>query len=155
MVIFLSDGENTWTTKLNKLLFYCDFLSFKNSGFGISGLDYRAITYGPVPARYEKLYYTLGEGESLVRKVEESRGYEGSYFVPKLTFDELLFDKFELETMRTISEQFRFCSVNEMIEISHTEQGWKENFKDKKLISYKDYGFALNAIKACEVVELI
>ena len=155
MIAFFSSDSNTWTTKLNKLLFYCDFLSFKYSGFGISGLDYRAIKYGPVPSKYDRLFSSLGEGELLMRKFEESGGYEGSYFVPKLTFNELLFDQFELEIMRTVSGQFRFCSVKEVIDISHTEQGWKDNVKGKTLISYKDYGFVLNPIKTCEVVELI
>jgi transcriptional regulator with XRE-family HTH domain len=155
MIVFFSSDSQTWTTKLNKLLFYCDFLAFKNSGFGISGLDYRAIKFGPVPAKYETLYSSLGEGELLTRKFEESGGYEGSYFVPRLTFNELLFDQFELEIMRKVSGQFKFHNVKEMIDISHTEQGWIDNFKDKNLISYKDYGFALRPIQNSEIIELI
>ncbi|WP_425321962.1 type II toxin-antitoxin system antitoxin SocA domain-containing protein [Bacteroides luhongzhouii] len=32
--------------KLNKLLFYSDFLSYKKYGKGISGLQCQAISYG-------------------------------------------------------------------------------------------------------------
>ncbi|NVN18235.1 DUF4065 domain-containing protein [Muricauda sp. HICW] len=146
MILFFSENAETWKTKLNKMLFYSDFLAFKNSGFGISGLDYRAIQYGPVPSRYGKLYDEISKGEQLRRVYIEERDYEGSFFVPKLTFNEHLFDEFELDVMRMVSNKFKWYSANEIKELSHEELAWKENKEEQSIISYKDYGFSLKTI---------
>lgn len=146
MILFFSENAETWKTKLNKLLFYTDFLAFKNSGFGISGLDYRAIQYGPVPSKYGKLYDEISKGECLKRVCIEERDYEGSFFIPKLTFNENLFDEFELGIMKMVSDRFKWHSANEIKELSHEELAWKENKEEQKIISYKDYGFNLQTI---------
>jgi transcriptional regulator with XRE-family HTH domain len=146
MIMFFSSDSHTWKTKLNKLFFYCDFLAFKNSGFGISGLDYRAITYGPAPSQYDEMYKAVGEGELVKVKHEESGGYEGSYFEPRLTFNELLFDQFELEIMKKVSSEFKYLNATEITNLSHKELAWVNNSQEKKLISYKDFAFHLKAI---------
>jgi hypothetical protein len=43
MVVFFTESMQPWKTKMNKLLFYSDFLMFKQTGFSISGIQYRAI----------------------------------------------------------------------------------------------------------------
>lgn len=146
MILFFSENAETWKTKLNKLLFYADFLAFKHSGFGISGLDYRAIKYGPVPSRFGKLYDEISKGEYLKRVCVEERDYEGTFFVPKLTFNESLFNEFEIEMMKIISNRFKWFSAYEIKELSHEEKAWKDNIEDKKIISYKDYAFNLYAV---------
>lgn len=80
------------------------------------------------------------------RKYDESGGFEGSYFEPMLTFNELLFDSFEIEIMKKVSEKFKYFSATEIKELSHCEPAWKENVERKTLISYKDYGFSLQTI---------
>lgn len=146
MIIFFSSESNTWKTSLNKLLFYSDFLAFKNSGSGISGLAYRAIPYGPVPSKYEEMYNVISTGELLERKYDTLGGYEGSYFEPKLTFNELLFDAFELEVMKKVSDEFKYLSASELTKRSHKEKAWQDNIEERSLISYKDYGFSIATI---------
>lgn len=145
MILFFSENAETWKTKLNKLLFYTDFLAFKNSGFGISGLDYRAILYGPVPSKYGKLYDEISKGEYLKRVCVEERDYEGSFFIPKSTFNKHLFDEFELGIMKMVSDRFKWFSASEINEFSHEELAWKDNKEEQNIISYKDYGFNLLA----------
>lgn len=55
MVQFIVSKEKNGVpkTKLNKKMFYADFLSYKKHGRSISGLAYRAIQFGPVPEHYE------------------------------------------------------------------------------------------------------
>lgn len=146
MIMFFSANAVTWSTKLNKLLFYSDFLAFKNSGQGISGLGYQAFKYGPVPSKYWKLYDIISEGELLHREHVEEYGHPGSYFVPKLTFNELLFDEFELGIMHVVSERFKWHSAVEIENVSHKELAWIENEKGQKNISYQDYGFTIKAV---------
>jgi transcriptional regulator with XRE-family HTH domain len=146
MIIFFSTDSHTWKTSLNKLLFYCDFFAFKNTGFGISGLAYRAIPYGPSPSKYEDMYDIISMGELVRRKYDELGGYEGSYFEPLLTFNELLFDSFELDIMHKVSTQFKYLSAKELKNLSHKERAWIDNIDTRRLISYKDYGFYLQTI---------
>ncbi|MES2651085.1 MAG: type II toxin-antitoxin system antitoxin SocA domain-containing protein [Bacteroidota bacterium] len=145
MIIFFSDNANTWKTKLNKLLFYSDFLAFKNTGYGITGLDYRAIKYGPVPANYDKLYDEIAKGEFLNRVHTEERDYEGSFFIPQLTFDESLFEISELSIINEVIKKFKWHSASEIKEVSHNELAWKGNYEEKNIISYKDYAFVLKS----------
>jgi len=44
----------------NEQLFVADFTHYyKNYGATITGLSYRAIKYGPVPANYDNIYLCL------------------------------------------------------------------------------------------------
>jgi len=54
--------------KLNKLLFFTDFTHYKNYGSSVSGLSYRAIKYGPVPANYDNIYVYLENGQLIESK---------------------------------------------------------------------------------------
>lgn len=147
IVLFFSERTQTWITKLNKLMFYCDYLSFKNYGYGISGIDYRAIKLGPVPSKFQKMYELISEGELVHREyMEFENGNFGSYFKPCLTFNESLFEEHEIEIMNIVSNKFKYIRPSEIIEISHNEAAWKDNIKEQNIISYKDYGFNLLAI---------
>jgi hypothetical protein len=56
MVKFYSERLSPWKTVLNKLLFYADFLNYRNNCFSMSGVRYRAIKMGPVPNNYNSIY---------------------------------------------------------------------------------------------------
>ncbi|NJK94516.1 MAG: SocA family protein [Bacteroidales bacterium] len=55
MVVYFAKELQPWKTKLNKLLFYADFLHFKKTCFSISGVRYRAIDMGPVPNNFQSI----------------------------------------------------------------------------------------------------
>ena len=49
MLYLLENIQEVWCTKMNKLLFYIDFLSYRENGMAISGLSYKAdMTLYPV-----------------------------------------------------------------------------------------------------------
>jgi len=50
---FVKNTRNVGRTKLFKLLYFWDFLHFKRFGTSVTGLDYFAYPFGPVP---RKLY---------------------------------------------------------------------------------------------------
>ena len=41
-------------------MFYADFFHYKQYGISISGLNYQAIKYGPVPVHYDTIYDHIG-----------------------------------------------------------------------------------------------
>ncbi len=150
MILFFSERTETWKTKLNKLLFYADFISFKHSGYGISGLDYRAIQMGPVPAKFEDIYNLIANDESIVKReyLTLDNGNYGSVFQPIVNFNPSLFNAFELDILEHIANRLIELTPYEIIEKSHQESAWKMNYgkKDKRIISYKDYGFEIKDI---------
>jgi putative zinc finger/helix-turn-helix YgiT family protein len=149
MVVFFSKELEPWKTKLNKLLFYADFLQFKKFSFAISGIRYRAIDMGPVPNNFNSIFeYIVNNDEVDIQQKEFADGKIGERFIPnpKRNFNPEIFTEDELKTLRDISIRFGKTDTNDIIDISHEERGWKENFQaGKKLISY-NYSFDLIAV---------
>ena len=56
ILFFLGHMPLGYKTALNKLMFYADFLMYKENGVGISGLTYSALPYGNVPNNFKVLY---------------------------------------------------------------------------------------------------
>lgn len=143
LISYFADNMELFKTKLNKLLFYTDFGTYKHKGCSVSGLTYRAIPFGPVPAEYDKLYVKLA-ADNLIEI--EQKPISGNYvesFKSSVIFNKELFDKEELKVMEQIVKKFKNLSSKNIVEISHQEKAWLENEKDKCLISYQKYAFDL------------
>lgn len=61
MVTYFAKKQSPYITKLNKLLFYADFLHFKYHKVSISGSTYNRLQYGPVPKRYNTLFESISK----------------------------------------------------------------------------------------------
>ncbi|MBI3234855.1 MAG: DUF4065 domain-containing protein, partial [Bacteroidetes bacterium] len=81
MVVYFSKKISPFKTKMNKLLFYADFLMFKQSCFSISGVRYKAIEMGPVPNNFQSMFeYIANKGEIDIYTTEFREGYTGEQF---------------------------------------------------------------------------
>ncbi|MEL6589847.1 MAG: Panacea domain-containing protein, partial [Bacteroidota bacterium] len=134
-------------TRLNKLLFYGDFLNFKETGFSISGCNYRAIPYGPVPSHFHELFGIL-ETQDFIRIEEElyEHGGVGERFAAAREFDASLFTAEELANMATVVDNFEETRTRQLIAMSHEEDGWAQNHEKRELISYQQFAFQLKGI---------
>ena len=130
-------------TRLNKFLFYADFLNFKSSGYSISGYNYAAITLGPVPQDYKTVYDLLEEQNFISTEPYETSYDTSEKFVPLRDFDGSLFTSLELESLETVRQKLSALKTGEIINLSHEEIGWLENKDKKDLISYQKYAFLL------------
>jgi putative zinc finger/helix-turn-helix YgiT family protein len=148
MVVYFSEKIQPFKTKMNKLLFYADFLMFKQSCFSISGVRYKAIDMGPVPNNFQSIFeYLANKDEIDIFTTEFPQGYTGEQFKARndRPFNAELFSENELDVLEKISTVFKSTSTNDIIELSHLEEAWKKNEKDKSVISY-EYAFELNQI---------
>ncbi|MCK4678332.1 MAG: DUF4065 domain-containing protein [Bacteroidales bacterium] len=145
MILFFAEAIQPWKTKLNKLLFYADFLNFKKYGYSISGLKYAPIDYGPVPDEYE-LLFMFGRKNKIFKKAyqEINDDASGEKILPmkQAKFNNKLFEDNELETLNTILEKFRNVTSSEIVRMSHEEKAWIENYKRHPFIDYS-YSFDL------------
>ncbi|MFT3703084.1 MAG: DUF4065 domain-containing protein [Agriterribacter sp.] len=144
MVLFFADKMKPFKTKLNKLLFYADFLHFKKTCFSISGLTYQAIQKGPVPKNYDWLFDNTMEKKLVKILLHDYGNYMGEQFVSAegSVFDEELFTVSELKAMQIVADAFKNDTVNGIVNKSHEEDAWADNIDCFNTISY-DYGFGL------------
>jgi putative zinc finger/helix-turn-helix YgiT family protein len=148
MVVYFSEQMKPFKTKMNKLLFYADFLMFKESCFSISGVRYNAINMGPVPHNFQSIFeYLANKDEIDIQYFEFPNGGFGEQFIARedRPFDTSLFSDLELNVLEKIATTFKTTTTNDIIELSHLEKAWKENEKAKNIISY-EYAFELKQI---------
>jgi len=146
MVVFFSDKLSPFKTKMNKLLFYADFLMFKETCYSISGVRYKAIDMGPVPKNFQSIFeYLANNNEIYIYSTEFPDGYTGEQFKARedRKFNATLFTENELHTLEKVATVFKETSTTAIIELSHLEKAWKNNEKNKSEISYV-YAFELN-----------
>ena len=125
---------------MNKLLFYADFIHYKNHGYGITGITYKALPFGPVPERWGTLYTSL-PGIDMEEYVYPS-GQSGIKLEANENTDNIL-NESELSTIEKVCTLFSNMSVGEISQTSHLEKGWIDNKDNRSSVSYQD-AFALN-----------
>jgi putative zinc finger/helix-turn-helix YgiT family protein len=148
MILYFAIRLNPWETGLNKLMFYVDFLHFKRTCFSISGSNYRAIKYGPVPKKYSALFEEA-ESQGYIKINYDETRFENSickqFFSADTSFDKKLFAEDELETLGDVATRFDGKKASEISKVSHQEAAWTEHIKNKELINYL-YAFDLKAL---------
>ncbi len=148
VIAFFSENvPDLWKTKLNKLLFYADFLNYRRTGYSITGLSYRAIPFGPVPSEYNKLLVKLAD-EAMAEStfVNFDNGSHGEKITAISKFVSDHFTDAEVKTLGDVLDKFASLSATKIVDISHKEKGWLENESKHLLISYQKYACELKAI---------
>jgi uncharacterized phage-associated protein/DNA-binding transcriptional regulator YiaG len=139
MVGFFAQSQEPSEVKLNKLLFYADFYHFNKTGYSISGAQYRAIDYGPVPNNYDILF-NYAEKSGIVCKdlVQYSEHIYGKHYLAQkyFKFDVELFSEEELETLKIVADKFKDFSATKIKDVSHEEDAWTCNSEEKSIIDY-------------------
>jgi len=131
---FVSSEGQVFPTKLNKQLFYSDFIHYRKSGQSISGLRYKAIKFGPVPYHYDTIYDNI---DGIEKEIVISHNTE-STFLRCSEYDSSVFTKQELETLELVLSKTKDLSTEEIIELSHKETAWQNHFKANEFIPYTE-----------------
>ena len=121
LLLILNNCGEVWYTKMNKLLFYIDFVSYREHGMAISGLTYRAIDYGPVPEKWDRVY---SQFDSIRQEPRSIGDYDGSVLLTEQKADTNVFTEQELKVISYVCNTFKNCSSRELTEISHKEEAW-------------------------------
>jgi uncharacterized phage-associated protein len=121
MLTVLQECNEVFCTKMNKLLFYIDFLSYRQRGIAMTGLSFRAIDFGPVPDRWEKLY---GEFDEIRQELRPMGEYEGNVLLSDVAPDDAILNDSEKEIIHAVCTRFMGYSSNRISAISHDEPAW-------------------------------
>src|SRR2546429_6004 len=80
LVLYISERSETdpkyGYTKLNKLLFYADFISYRELGHSITGARYQALEWGPAATAMKPIEDEMLEQGELVIRWGIRGGYE-------------------------------------------------------------------------------
>ena len=124
--------SDLYKTKLNKLLFYADFINYHLHGHSISGSRYVHLPYGPVPDGYEETLDTLNHygvidvqkqnSADLIRMGDRAAG---QFLTPE-----------ETATLDWVLAKYGAMSASQLTEISHREKAYK-NTKTGEEIAYE------------------
>ncbi len=143
ILFFINKLGGVFNTKMNKLLFYSDFYSYKIRGVGMTGLAYRAIQFGPVPVRWNVLYSSIEGLDTEI--VPFANGNAGERLITLLHPDMNAFTSEELNILEAVLNKFTACSSTDISSISHLEDAWLK-YKDKQeCIDYSE-AFSLKAL---------
>jgi putative zinc finger/helix-turn-helix YgiT family protein len=125
-------------TKLNKLLFYADFLYFNEMSQSLTGSPYRKLQYGPAPAHYQALSERLEEDEyTKIEEVAYSGGYQGEDFLVGSSAPDpaAILDRTALSVLEAVARELGPLTAKQISDRSHQERAWTET-PDKCLIPY-------------------
>ncbi|HOD20449.1 MAG TPA: DUF4065 domain-containing protein [Candidatus Fermentibacter daniensis] len=127
-VEFLCRSSEIYRTALNKLLFYVDFIHFRDHGCSITGSVYVRLPFGPVPDRFNSLFAVMVDTEKLL--VSEERilpeGATGEVFKTRLAPDIALLSDTELEVLIWVKRHLACLSASQLKTMSHDEDAWKK-----------------------------
>ena len=145
MVVFFADKFKPYKTQLNKLLFYSDFYHYKLHAVSITGTRYRAINRGPVPDNYDSIFdFAVRKGKVKIKETVWANGFSEQFVLrDNSQFNSNLFTEEELRVLELVNDSFNGKNTKEIVDISHEEEAWIENYQNgKSLIDYK-YAFNL------------
>jgi len=147
VVRYFVEQDSPWKVKLNKLLFYADFLHFRRTGFGISGAQYIAIQMGPVPKNFDGLFgEAMSEGFIDLEIMHFDNGGTGELYRPGAKgLSKDVFSPEELQTLEQVVQRFRTTNTREIIELSHKERAWTERVDGHRAVEYW-FGFELEGV---------
>lgn len=143
MLFFIEHCENVFNTKMNKLLFYLDMLSYRESGFAMTGLAYKAVKFGPVPVRWDRIY-SMVDGISQ-EIVDFDSGVQGFRLVADGKFTPDGFSENEIGWMQQVADRFYDTGSSAISQISHQEKAWQNAFNENRLVNFDD-AFSLQSI---------
>ena len=140
MILYLVKHLNgVFVTKLNKLVWYCDFLHFKETSVSITGTQYLHFQYGPVPKYYNHIIgFMQDEGlldkEEIIFDTEED--ISGEKLAALVEPDKSIFSEKELQTMNFVTDTFCNYTATSIKNKSHQETAYLKS-EDGEVISYE------------------
>lgn len=138
VLFFLGRMNQGYKTALNKLMFYSDFMMYRENGVGISGLTYSALPHGNVPNNFKLLYGLFNEVDEVDADIP--------YFRPLCKSNTSVFNENELQILEYVADNMAHQTSSRLSEINHQEDAWLKYHHDPKLLIPFSEAFTLKSI---------
>lgn len=118
------DDARFGKTKLNKILFYIDFLAYQNLGSPVTGASYQRRPMGPVPKEIAATRAALEASEEARASFVPYMGYSQERVVALRSANLDVFTSQELEIINNVIDTLWAQTGTAVSELSHKEPGW-------------------------------
>ena len=151
LVYFSKNTRSCGKTKLFKLLYFLDFIHFRETGKSVTGLNYYAWEKGPVP---QDLFFELEHPDPDLKETVALLKQSGDEddklcrIIAKKPFDPEFFSKRELKIMGNLAFVFQDALAKDMVEITHLAgTPWDKTIKEKGHRKRIEYSLAVDGSK--------
>jgi uncharacterized phage-associated protein len=159
VIFFSKNVRKLGKIKLFKILYFLDFMHFKDTGRSVTGLNYSAWKMGPVPVSlFEEIDSPSSDWQGKVefKEIPIRMGKKMLTVNAQCDFDPSHFSKRELRLLQSLAAEYCDHSAEEMIEKTHLENSpwhkvWEVEKSPQKMIPY-DY--ALRAQDGAAIKQL-
>lgn len=133
LIVYISDQCEAHplfgSIKLNKILFFADFLSVQATGKSITGAEYQKLVRGPAPRRMKPILKKLEADESIVlwsRPVIAGGAIrQQKRPIARRKPDLKSFDGAEIGLVDTVIAQLKHMTAGEVSDMTHDHFGWR------------------------------
>ena len=148
IIYFLNSTKFCGKTKLFKLLYYLDFMHFRETGRSVTGVDYYAWQFGPVPKTLAEEIKSPEPDLNTSISIQENNT-DFTVMKPKRKFDDAFFTKREMRLLENVAYIFKDAKADDMVETSHLpNHPWDKTIKSKGEPAKIDYTLALDDTEA-------
>jgi hypothetical protein len=112
-------------TKLNKLLFYCDFTAYRRLGRSITGHSYWKLQFGPAPKAMLPILNQMQQDGDCDEIKKDYFGREQRWVRARRSSEISAFSSEELRMADQIVEELWESSAVEVSDLAHDFIGWK------------------------------
>jgi len=144
IIYFLDNSKFCGKTKLFKLLYYLDFMHFRETGRSVTGLDYYAWQFGPVPKMLAEEIKSPEPDLNANISIQENNT-DFTVIKPKRKFDNTFFTKREMRLLENVVFIFKDARAEDMVDASHLpNHPWDKTITSKGELAKIDYTLALD-----------
>jgi hypothetical protein len=140
LVLYISERseDDPWfgATKLNKILFYSDFLHYAYYGEPITGAEYQKLPQGPAPRKLLPVRDEMIKDHELAIRYERALKFTQKRPQALREADVSHFNGEELKLVDDIMRYLGDRTAGEVSELSHLEMCW-QLAQDKETIPYE------------------
>jgi uncharacterized phage-associated protein len=140
LLYFFNNCNNKYlgSTKLNKLMYYLDFVSFRDRNKSVSNDAYLHLDFGPVPQEIDKVLALLKQEDAVSAHDMPFKDSHKDEFVARAEPDMKVFDAYEAKLLEAIAKEFELWDTKKIVEQTHLEAPW---FYSEPLTTV-DYAYA-------------
>lgn len=144
VIYFARNTKYCGKIKLLKLLYFLDFWHFKQTSKSVTGLNYSAWDFGPVPDEfYEEISDEMSPDLAEAIKIIPIEKFQKIH--ARKPFDSKYFTKREKRLLELLVEIFRDAKAEDMVESTHLlNSPWDRTLKEKGKHQPIDYFLALD-----------
>lgn len=127
VVFFAENVCNCGKTKLFKLLYLLDFEHFRQTGKSVTGGEYQAWKFGPVPVNLAEKWDSMDTDLARLVRIESERVFDHTRYnvVVKdgVSFDPENFTPRQIRIMEDLATRYWGCYSEKLIDVTHEENG--------------------------------